>query len=236
MNFNEKYAQYFTKEYLMGPNSIRLADELLKAYPLKLKSQNKILDLGCGTGLTSFFIAAETNASVYANDLWIDADANAERFKKWNMSDRIIPFQKDANSLEFENSFFDAVISIDSYHYFAGKEGFFSEKILPLVKSGGIILIAIPGIKEEFEGKQYETIHEWAGEDYYMFHSCTWWRNIIGNHPDIESVKTWELKSFNAAWYDWLQINNEFAAGDRKFFDSIINKYSNFIGIAVKKK
>ena len=31
----ENYRGFFTKEYLMGPNSLRLLDEMLEKYPLK---------------------------------------------------------------------------------------------------------------------------------------------------------------------------------------------------------
>ena len=31
----ENYREFFTKEYLMGPNSLRLLDEMLRKYPLK---------------------------------------------------------------------------------------------------------------------------------------------------------------------------------------------------------
>lgn len=236
-----QYQQYFTAKYLMGPNSVRLAGELLETYPLQtdqghLHKRNRILDLGCGTGLTSLFIARETDAIVYANDLWTDAETNARRFQAWGISDRVIPLQEDAENLTFEKEFFDAVISVDAYHYFAGKEGFFQTKILPYVKSGGMVLIAVPGIQEAYEGKQRETIHEWVGEDDHMFHSCSWWKAMIGEHPDIAFVETWEMKSFMAAWNDWLAIENAYANRDRLFFDTVIQKYSDFVGIAVRKR
>lgn len=41
----------------------------------------KILDLGCGKGLTSIFLAKEFGVQVYATDLWITAAENFERFK-----------------------------------------------------------------------------------------------------------------------------------------------------------
>ena len=44
----EKYRNFFTKEYLMGPNSVRLLDEMLKKYPLQAGS--RVMDLGCGAG------------------------------------------------------------------------------------------------------------------------------------------------------------------------------------------
>ena len=79
MNFND-YIMYISADMLMGPNSARLLEELLKKYPLKLNENNQILDLGCGKGLTSLIIAKETGAKVYANDLWIRAEDNKKRF------------------------------------------------------------------------------------------------------------------------------------------------------------
>ena len=232
----DKYKKYFTKEYLMGPNSVRIADELIKRYPLQLNYENIILELGCGTGLSSLFIAKETNAVVHATDLWIGENENGERFEKWGMTGRIIPLCLDASVTEFEQKKYNAVMSIDAYHYFAGKEGFFVERILPAIKDGGIALIAIPGIKEEYEGKQTETIHEWIGAETYMFHSCSWWRNIIGMHPSIEFVDIWEMECFEDAWQDWLESGNRHAEEDKRFYDSVIKKYSCIVGIAVKKR
>ena len=66
----KSYKEYMTAEMLMGPNSARILEELLKQYPLQLSDENKVLDLGCGKGLTSLILARETGAKVYANDLF----------------------------------------------------------------------------------------------------------------------------------------------------------------------
>ncbi len=60
MSHIEKYKQYFTKEYLMGPNSFRLLDELIRRKPEGV-CFDRTLDLGCGYALTSLFIANETD-------------------------------------------------------------------------------------------------------------------------------------------------------------------------------
>ena len=63
------YRKYFTKDYLMGPNSFRLLDELISGAP-SAAHFFRTLDLGCGYALTSMFIANETDAkSVFAFDL-----------------------------------------------------------------------------------------------------------------------------------------------------------------------
>lgn len=232
----DNYKKYFTKEYLMGPNSLKMVDELLIKYPLHMNGNNTILELGCGTGLSSLFIAKESHAVVHAVDLWISEVENMERFRDWGMEGRIIPFCTDASEAEFETEKYEAVMSIDAYHYFAGKEGFFVERILPAVKKGGIVLIAVPGIKEEYEGKQEETIRDCFGEEIYMFHSCSWWENIIGKHQDIEFVNIWELECFEEAWKDWIESGHEYSTDSTRFYDSIIKKYTCIVGIAVKKR
>ena len=71
---SENYRNYFKSSFMMGPNCLRLLDEILEEYPLYYTSDNLVLDLGCGTGVTSLFIANETGATVYANDLWISEE------------------------------------------------------------------------------------------------------------------------------------------------------------------
>ena len=79
----EDYRRYMTSEMLLGPNSLRILEELLMKYPLILSSDSTVLDLGCGMGLTSFALAKETGVKVYANDLWILAEDNKRRFCEW---------------------------------------------------------------------------------------------------------------------------------------------------------
>lgn len=128
------------------------------------------------------------------------------------------------------------MISIDSYHYFAGQEGFFQEKLLPFMKDKGVVLIGIPGLKDEYEGRAKELLSGWLGEDAYMFKSQGRWRALIGSHDRIEQAETWEMDCFQKAWSEWLATNNEFARGDRQYFETIIKPYTCFVGIYIKLK
>ena len=232
----EKYRPYWTKDFLMGPNSLRILQELLERNHCPLDTDSLILDLGCGTGLTSFALCVETGAKVLANDLWISGEENAARFAAWGVGDRITPVHENADHLHFAPESFDAVVSIDSYHYFAGKEGFFQHKILPFLKPGGIALFGVPGIKEEYDAKTIELLTPWLGEEAYMFRSIRQWRKILGNSPDIASIDVIELGCFEAAWQDWLATDNEFARGDSACWENIIKLYTNFVGMIVQKK
>lgn len=41
------------------------------------------------------------------------------------------------------------------------------------------------------------------------------------------------MECFDLAWSDWLATDNEYAIGDRQFFDTIIKLYTGFVGICI---
>ena len=176
----------------------------------------------------------ETGAEVTGLDLWIPAEANEKRAEKWGMKGRILPVHGDANAMPFAPETFDAVVSVDAYHYFAGKAGFFEETILPFLADGAEVLIGVPGMKEDYAGRSDELLTPWLGEEAYMFKSPKTWEKIIGSHERIESVETWEMDCFEEAWNQWRATENPYAQGDRKFFDEIIKPYSCFVGLHIK--
>lgn len=230
----EKYRSLMSKETMMGPNTIRLLGEIMDRYPLN--TAGRIMDLGCGAGLSSLYLARETGAKVFAVDLWCSATDNFRRFQNWNADDQIIPIHANALDLPFADEYFDAVVSVDAYHYFACNPEYFGEKLLPLVKDGGTVLIVVPGLKEEFDGEVPLEILEWAGEEYALFHSCQWWRKTIGEHPFVAAAEFVQMECGDIAWREWFDSGHEYALRDKAFFDKGIGKYLNFVGMAIRKK
>lgn len=231
--FSEKYGAFFTKEYMMGPNTLRLLDEMLGRYPLE--AQGRVLDLGCGTGLSSMFLAKETGAQVFAVDLWCSATDNYRRFCRWNVEKNTVPVHADANDLPFAEEYFDAVVSVDAYHYFACDGGFFQKKLLPLVKKGGWVLIVVPGLREEFGEEVPAEMLEWAGEEYRLFHSCAWWKETIGECAEIAQAEFFEMDCADEAWREWFESGHEYALRDKEFFERGVGKYMNFVGMAIRR-
>ena len=86
---SNKYDSKFIKLNMMGPNSIMILENMLA--DIELTSNMRILDLGCGKGLTSVFLAKEYGVQVFAVDLWISASDNYKRFKKLGLENQIIP-------------------------------------------------------------------------------------------------------------------------------------------------
>ena len=238
MNRMDKYTQYFTKDYLMGPNSFLLLDELLRRSPSDV-CYDRTLDLGCGMALTSVFLANETPAkSVYAFDLWVDAADNLKRIRSLNLEDKIIPIHGDALDMPFARGYFDAVVSVDSYHYFGCKEGIFADKILPFVRPGGTVMIAVPGLREEPCGDLRTLFETWAeGDDSLCFKTVDWWKALLekecGNRCDIE-VK--EAECYDQAWEDWFNSGHEFGIRDREFLSKGLYQVLNFVLMYIHRK
>ncbi|MCO5381412.1 MAG: methyltransferase domain-containing protein [Methanosarcina barkeri] len=129
---SNKYDFDFVKENMMGPNSMKILEELSES--LKLEKGMRILDLGCGRGLTSIFLAKEYDVTVFATDLWISATDNYERIKSMGLEDKIIPIHAEAHDLPFANAFFDAAVCIDAYSFFGAEKDYLTNHFAPLVK------------------------------------------------------------------------------------------------------
>lgn len=221
---------------IMGPNPIKLEEELLQNH--HIPSGATVCDLGSGNGLTSIFLAKEYGFKVYAADLWSNPEENAKFFEKHGFGpEQITPVKADAMALPFEREFFDAVVSVDSYNYFGRTPGFLDEKLLPFVKRGGYIYIAIPGMKKDLhDNLPEELLLSWNEEQMDFMHDKDYWRNIIAQSKDCEIISVNEMRSNKEVWDDWLDQDNEYARGDRKSMEAGAGKYLNFIQIILRKK
>ena len=75
---SEKYNTPSLQAKIMGPNPIKLEEELLLHH--KIPERSVVCDLGSGQGLTSVFLAKEYDFTVYAADLWSDPEENQRFF------------------------------------------------------------------------------------------------------------------------------------------------------------
>ncbi len=220
----------------MGPNPLKLQEELLLG--CKIKKGEKVCDLGSGQGLTSVMLAKEYGFKVYACDLWSDPKDNEKFFESMNLSkEQIIPVKADACALPFEKEFFDAVVSTDSYNYFGRDEKYLDEKLLPFVKSGGLIYIAIPGMKKDLHSNLPPVLLlSWNEEQLDYLHDVNYWRTLVEKAEGCEVLEVSEMESNGEVWADWLKQDNEYARGDRKTMEAGGGEHLNFIKIVLRKK
>ncbi len=233
----EKYKKYFTKEYMMGPNALRLLSEIVEDNPQET-SKGNVLDLGCGAALSSIFLANETKAdTVWALDLWVSPTDNWKRICENGLEGKIIPIHGDALAMPFAQEYFDSVVSVDTYHYFGCEENVFAEKILPFIKKGGYALIVVPGLKEELQGEMKTIMDEWATDEAYMFKTKEWWAEHIakGCEEEVE-VKVYESVHFDLVWQEWFESGHEYGIQDKEFLEKGLKDYLNFVMMVIKKK
>lgn len=233
---SEKYNTPELQSKIMGPNPLKLQEELL--FGGKIKKGEKVCDLGSGQGLTSVMLAKEYGFKVYACDLWSDPKDNEKFFESMNLSkEQIIPVKADACALPFEKEFFDAVVSTDSYNYFGRDEKYLDEKLLPFVKSGGLIYIAIPGMKKDLHSNLPPVLLlSWNEEQLDYLHDVNYWRTLVEKAEGCEVLEVSEMESNGEVWADWLKQDNEYARGDRKTMEAGGGEYLNFIKIVLRKK
>ncbi len=233
---SEKYNTPALMKKIMGPNPIKLEEELLIKH--KIPQHAVVCDLGSGQGLTSVFLAKEYGFTVYAADLWSDPEENRKFFDDMGLDRKqIIPVKADATNLPFAKEFFDAVVSTDSYNYFGRDEQYLDEKLLPFVKSGGYVYIAIPGMKKDcHDNLPQELLLSWTPEQLEYMHDVDYWSEIVGKCKGAEVISVKEMESNDEVWADWLMQDNEYAVGDRKSMEAGGGKYLNFISIVLRKK
>ncbi|NLF27946.1 MAG: methyltransferase domain-containing protein [Clostridiales bacterium] len=221
---------------LMGPNAMKLLEELLSMYPLT--PGETVFDLGCGMGLTSMFAAREYGVRVFAADLWIAPSDNKQRFDRMGFtSGEIIPLRAEAHNLPFADGFFDTIISIDAYHYFGLDSEYLGKHLLPLVKRGGRILIAVPGMKVDIhDNLPREMTLSWSAEDLETIHDAAHWRKILEATPEAEILSIDEMAGYEECWSDWLACGNPYAVNDRKAMEAGAGKYMNLLAIALRRK
>ncbi|MHA1154273.1 MAG: class I SAM-dependent methyltransferase [Alphaproteobacteria bacterium] len=101
---------------------------------LDLKPGDRLLDLGCGSGVTAEYIAEQTGAEVTGLDY--AASAITEATHRTAGNDRLTFIQADLNAFEFPARAFDAAISIDGLYGLADLAGTLS-KVVGALKPGG---------------------------------------------------------------------------------------------------
>lgn len=230
----KEYDFEFLKENMMGPNSVRILEEL--SGNLDLPPGARIMDLGCGKGLTSIFLAEEFDVQVFATDLWISATENFSRFRDRGLDGRIVPIHADARELPYAEGFFDGIVCVDAYPYFGAEEGFVGKYLAPLVKKGGFIAVAAPGLQKDFE-KGFvpdELVPYW--QDDINFYSLEWWKDLWSREDSIEVLHGRSMKCHRQAWADWLQCDNPYAIVDIDMMKAEGGKYFDTIGLIAKVK
>ena len=186
-----------------GANPLWLTEWLCEA--LDLQPGMRVLDLGCGRGLSSIFLHREFDVQVWAADLWFSASENIQRIRDAGVEQGVIPIKADARSLPFSDGFFDAIVSIDSFMYF-GTDDMYLNYLARFVKPGGAVAISQAGfVKEIGETVPANLADWWTAEMPYCLHSADWWRSHWARTGILDNVTADSMPDGWQYWRRWLE-------------------------------
>jgi SAM-dependent methyltransferase len=192
------YDSSWVVDNMMGPNVLWLAEALSQVF--EFKPGIRVLDLGCGRAISSIFLAREFSAQVWATDLWIQPTENWRRIVDAGVEDQVFPIRSEAHQLPFAAGFFDAVVSLDAYHYF-GTDDCYIGYISRFVKPGGHLAIVVPGLAGRWEDAA-EELRADINWEFWSFHGPDWWRRRWERSGLVEVLHADRLPD---GWRHWVQ-------------------------------
>ena len=228
----------------MGPNALWLIEWISES--LELKPEMRVLDLGCGTAMTSIFLAREFGVQVWAADLWISPDDNRQRICDAGVDDRVFPLKAEAHALPFAKEFFDVVVSVDSYQYF-GTDDLYLSYLSCFVRPMGTIGIAVPGLIEPIEkdipqhlSRNQANGHSFWEDDCICFHTVQWWQEHWrrSNRVDVTVADT-----LPEGWKTWRDFETAVEKAGKNIFPSVAEaltedegRYIGFVRLVGNRK
>ena len=131
----DKYAENYDEGF-MGKGSARFYIDLIKE--LEINDEDKILDVGCGTGTVLNYVSKNKKIKGFGIDV---SEAMIDMAKAKNTGCEFSI--GDAGSLRFEDDSMDVVMACMAYHHFPDQQKFRKEA-LRVLKPGGCLYICDP--------------------------------------------------------------------------------------------
>lgn len=204
---SSKYDPEWLMENEMGPNVLWLTEWL--AQGMRLEPEMRVLDMGCGNALSSIFLARELGAIVWANDLWISPSDNWKRIREADLEGRVFPIRAEAHALPYAEGFFDAIFSVDSFHYY-GTDDMYLKYFHRFVKPGGEIGIVVPGLVREFDEvpehlsrPQSHGGSFWDPSECNSFKTAAWWERHWSRTDLVEIGSAMHREDGGKLWLQW---------------------------------
>ncbi len=218
---SSRYDPTWMLDNQMGPNALWLAEWLCEALPLS--PGMRVLDLGCGRAMTSVFFAKEFGARVWAADLWIGPDHNWRRIVDVGVAEQVCPMRVEAHALPFARGFFDAVVSVDAYHYF-GTDMLYLSYLSGFVRPGGLVGVVVPGLMQSIEGTVPDHLTRpqangkrfWE-DDCSSFKTAQWWRELWCGCGMVADV---QVDTQPDGWRHWRDFERALEATGKNTFPS----------------
>ncbi|HSJ55173.1 MAG TPA: methyltransferase domain-containing protein [Anaerolineae bacterium] len=198
----------------LGGGALYLAARMART--MRVSPGDIVLDLGCGKGATSIFLARHFGARLVAVDLWTEATFLDRKFSARGYRDRVVPLRLDATApLPFGDGYFDAVFCMNSLSFYGGSVQFL-QHLLKHLKSGGQLVVGMETLNDEFSPEErrnppavfsynlpppYDDVNVWD-EDFSKMHSPAWWENLFRESGLLRVETCFELQDAEVLYED----------------------------------
>lgn len=185
----------------MAPGGLVLADAM--ASRLALAPGQRVLDLGCGRGQSSIFLASHYGVSVVSVDLWITSEERRRAATAAGSDHRITPLQGDIRrGLPAAHAGFDAIFCLQAFHTF-GTAPAMLRYLATLLRPGGRLCLAQGCLSDEVAvlPAAFDDTGGWRAE-YQRYHSPGWWQTHLVSSGLFDVEVCEELHDGCVFWED----------------------------------
>ena len=194
----------------MAPGGLCLASRMARS--LHLEQGDVVLDIACGRGDSSIFLAKRFGVRVFCFDLWIPAAFLARKIEKNGCTPQVEPLDLDATiPLPFGASHFDAMFCMQSLHSFGGNAERL-RRLLGHLKPGCRFAVGGTCFNEEPSKGELPAIYRktdgWDAE-YEKYHSPAWWRALFLETRLVDVIECRELQDGLVMWEDEILHHGE---------------------------
>lgn len=234
---SSRYDPVWVRANALGPHPLWLVEHLSGA--MDLRPGARVLDLGCGAAITSIFLAREFGVQVWAADLWVEPTENFQRVVETDVGHSVFPMRLEAHTLPFPHGFFDAVVSVGTFHYF-GTEMRYLSYLAQFVRAGGRIGMISPGNGVDPDDSDPPVTLDEApnGVDFFTFRSPDWWRRLWTRSPGLKVEVSEMVDGGRELWLRNLEANAAFrggaVGGDIAILESPVGDALGFVNVVAR--
>ncbi|WP_431843248.1 SAM-dependent methyltransferase [Calidifontibacter indicus] len=186
-----------------GAPPLVLTEWLCEVMPLQ--AGMRVLDLGSGRGVSSIFLAREFEVEVWSLDLWFPCDDRQRRANDAGVGHQVHALYGDARNLPFPRDFFDAIVAVDSFGYFATDDLFLLD-LLQVLRHDGMVGIVGAGLVAEISDQVPDALVRWWEPSLWSLHTATWWSKHWSRTGLVEVTAADTMSDGWQRWLDWLRL------------------------------
>ncbi len=203
----------------MAPGGLRLTARMARS--MNLTEGDIVLDIGCGRGDSSIFLARRFGAIVVCFDRWISSTFLCQKIATKGYRHAVFPLDLDAaEDLPFPDDYFDAVFCMQALHTF-GASSDVLRRLIRHLKPGGRFVVGGSCFNEEMPDgalpEIYQRTDDWDAE-YGNYHSPPWWKAAFEATRLAEAVACDELPDGLIMWEDEVLYHGERAGWTEEWY------------------